>query len=208
LAYTGNGLNLTLTLTSATAYTLSTGSTNITGTLATVGGAISRLVVENKNAGPDTDRNLYVGSMNHTRQLSDSGTVTTNAPVVTLSSETDGINNGWWASYGITGANRVAANDPDGDGFTNAQEYALGTSPVDASSTFKVGNIERSGNLLTISWRSIAGKKYQVQKRASLSSGEWVNSGSELMATDTSSSASVDVSDSPNASFVRVILVP
>jgi len=79
---------------------------------------------------------------------------------------------------------------------------------VDASSTFKVGNIERSGNTLSISWPSIAGKKYQVQKRASLSGGNWVNSGPEVTASGTSSTAEVDVSESPNASFVRVILVP
>ncbi len=102
----------------------------------------------------------------------------------------------------------MAANDPDGDGFNNAQENALGTSPVDASSTFKVGTMERTGNALTVSWPSIAGKKYQVQKRAFLSSGDWVNSGSQVTAAGTSSSATVDVSDSPNASFVRVILVP
>jgi len=208
LAYTGDGLNLTLTLTSATAYTLSTGNTNITGTLAAAGGAISRLVVENKNAGPNTERNFYIGTMTHTRQVSDSGTANVAASALSFNPVTDGIADSWWASYGITGPARVAANDTDGDGFTNAQENALGTSPVDASSTFKVGNIERSGNTLSISWPSIAGKKYQVQKRASLSGGDWVNSGAQVTAAGTSSSANVDVSDSPNASFVRVILVP
>jgi hypothetical protein len=84
LAYTDGGLNLTVTLTSSNAYTLSTGGTNITGTLAAAGGAISRLIVENKNSGPDTPYNLYVGVMTHTRQLSDAGTVSTNAPALTF----------------------------------------------------------------------------------------------------------------------------
>jgi hypothetical protein len=207
-AYTGDGLNLTVTLTSGSAYTLSDGTRNLSGTLAAAGGAISRLVVENKNAGPDTERNLYIGAMTHTRQLADSGTVTSTASALSYNPVTDGIADSWWASYGIIGPARVAANDPDGDGFNNAQENALGTSPVDASSTFKVGTMERTGNALTVSWPSIAGKKYQVQKRASLSSGDWVNSGSQVTAAGTSSSATVDVSDSPNASFVRVILVP
>jgi len=207
-AYTGDGLNLTVTLTSGSAYTLSDGTRNLSGTLAAAGGAISRLVVENKNAGPDTERNLYIGAMTHTRQLADSGTVTSTASALSYNPVTDGIADSWWASYGIIGPARVAIHDTDGDGFTNAQEHALGTSPVDASSTFKVGNIERSGNTLSISWPSIAGKKYQVQKRASLGSGDWVNSGAQVTASGTSSSANVDVSDSPNASFVRVILVP
>jgi len=84
LAYTGNGLNLTVTLNSSNAYTLSTGGTNITGTLAAAGGAISRLVVENKNAGLDTERNLYLGAMTHTRLLGEAGTVSATAPVLTL----------------------------------------------------------------------------------------------------------------------------
>jgi len=207
-AYTGAGLNITVTLTSGSAYTLSDGTRNLNGNLAAAGGAISRLVVENKNAGPDTPYNLYIGAMTHTRQLADSGTVTSTASALSYNPVTDGIADSWWTSYGITGADRVAANDTDGDGFTNAQEHALGTSPVDASSTFKVGNIERSGNTLSISWPSVVGKKYQVQKRASLGSGDWVNSGTQVTASGTSSSANVDVSDSPNASFVRVILVP
>jgi len=208
IAYTAAGLNLTLTLNSATNYTLATGTTNVTGTLAAAGGAISRLVLENKNAGPDTPYNLYFGSMTHTRQVSDSGTANVAASALTYNPVTDGIADSWWASYGITGPARVAANDTDGDGFTNAQEHALGTSPVDASSTFKVGNIERTENTLSITWPSIAGKKYQVQKRASLSSGAWENSGAQVTAAGPSSSANVDVSDSPNASFFRVILVP
>lgn len=80
LGYTTNGLSLTLTLGSDNAYTLSTGGANLTGTLASAGGAISRLVVENKNAGPDTERNLYFGAMTHTRQMTDAGTVSTIAP--------------------------------------------------------------------------------------------------------------------------------
>jgi hypothetical protein len=84
LAYTDAGLNLTVTLTSGNAYTLSTGGTNITGTLAAAGEAISRLVVENKNAGPNEARNLYIGAMTHTRQLSDGGTVSVDAPALTF----------------------------------------------------------------------------------------------------------------------------
>lgn len=204
IPYTDAGLNLTLTLNSATNYTLSTGTTNVTGTLAAAGGAISRLVAENRNAGPDTPYNLYLGSMTHTRQLSDSGTVTTNAAVMTLSSETDGIDNGWWARYGISGSNRVAANDADGDGFTNAQEFSLGTDPMNPGSSFRTETMSRSGNSVILSWSSVSGKSYQVQKRASLSSGSWVDVGAPITATGSSSSATVDVSDAPNSCFLRI----
>jgi hypothetical protein len=172
------------------------------------GDAIAWIEFFNQNAGPDTPYNLYIGPLTH--RILGTATESFSEPMslTRASSQTEGIDDTWWALYGITGSNRLAADDPDGDGFSNAQENALGTSPVDASSTFKVGTIDRTGNTLSITWPSIAGKKYQVQKRASLSSGDWVDSGSQVTASGTSSSANVDVSDSPNASFVRVILVP
>jgi hypothetical protein len=210
-AYTGDGLNLTVTLTSGNAYTLSDGTRNLSGTLAAAGGAISRLVVENKNAGPNTERNLYLGAMTHTRQITDAGTVNVTASALTYSSTTDGIANSWWDQYTVPAEGRSAGADLDGDGFSNAQENALGTSPVDVSSTFKVGGIERSNNVLKVTWSAVAGKNYQVQKRASLGAGSWPTNGPgtvNVTATTNSASADVDVSDTPNASFVRVILIP
>jgi len=207
VGYAADGLDLVLSLGTNNAYTLNTGKGSITGNLAP-GSLIAWMEFFNQNAGPDTPYNVYLGDMTHHISGSSTQSFSANLSLSRAEPLIDGIADSWWASYGITGPARVAANDPDGDGFTNAQEHALGTSPVDASSTFKVGNIERSGNTLSITWPSIAGKKYQVQKRASLSSGAWENSGAQVTAVGTSSSANVDVSDSPNASFVRVILVP
>jgi Starch/carbohydrate-binding module (family 53)/Glycosyl hydrolase family 57 len=208
--YTGNGLSLAVTLGAGNAYTFADGTRELTGTLASAGGAIARLIIENKSAGPDMDRNLYIGAMTHTRQISDSGTISSTASTLTYNPTTDGIANSWWDQYSVPTGGRVAANDADGDGFTNAQENALGTSPVDASSTFKVGAMQRTGNTLSINWPSVPGKVYQVQKRASLNSGDWIPVGANVPASSpgSSTSATVDVSDSPNASFVRVILVP
>ena len=204
--YTSSGLTLTLTLNSSNTYTFSNGATNLNGTLASAGGAISRLILENKYA--SNANNVYFGAMTHTRAVQESGSNSVTAATLTYIPTTDGIPDSWWIGYGIPESNRFALADPDGDGFTNAQENALGTSPVDPSETFKVGTIERTGNTLSITWPSVVGKKYQVQKRASLGSGDWVNSGAQVTASGTSSSANVDVSDSPNASFIRVILVP
>jgi hypothetical protein len=208
IAYTESGLNLVFTLTSANTYTLSTGSTNITGALATAGGAISRLVVENKNAGPNTERNLYIGSMTHTRKLADAGAITTTASVLSYSGTTDGIDNSWWALYGISEENRVATLDPDGDGFTNLQEYALGTNPMDSSSTFNVKTIERVGNSLTITWSSVSGKKYQVQATTQLNPTAWQDVWEVLTANSSLSAKTVTVPADASVYFVRVNLVP
>ena len=46
----------------------------------------------------------------------------------------DGLPDEWEARYGLNTALDDSAEDPDGDGFTNAQEHACGTNPVDAAS--------------------------------------------------------------------------
>jgi hypothetical protein len=208
IGYTEGGLNLAFALTSANTYTLSTGGANISGTLAPVGGAIFRLVVENKNAGSNTERNLYIGSMTHTRQLSDAGTITAAASVLSYSGTTDGIDNSWWALYGIGEGNRVATLDPDGDGFTNLQESALGTNPMDSSSTFNVKTIERNGNSLTITWSSVSGKKYQVQAATQLNPSSWQDVWEVLTASSGLSTKTVTVPADASVYFVRVNLVP
>jgi hypothetical protein len=208
IGYTEGGLNLAFALTSANTYTLSTGGANISGTLAPVGGAISRLVVENKNAGSNTERNLYIGSMTHTRQLSDAGTITAAASVLSYSGTTDGIDNSWWALYGIGEGNRVATLDPDGDGFTHLQESALGTNPMDSSSTFNVKTIGRNGNSITITWSSVSGKKYQLQATTQLNPSSWQDVGEVLTANSGLSTKTVTLPDDAAAYFVRVNLMP
>ena len=210
IGYTDQGLDLALSLGADNAYTLNTGSGSVSGSLA-AGSSIAWMEFFNQNAGPDTPYNLYIGAMTHHIFGSSIETFSDTLSLNTVEALVDGIADSWWTGYGITGADRVATNDPDGDGFTNAQEHALGTSPVDASSTFKVGGIARTNNTLTVTWPAVAGKTYQVQKRSSLAAGSWPTNGSGVVnvtATTNSASAEVDVSDSPNASFVRVILVP
>ena len=208
MAYTGDGLNLLFTLTSDTAYNLSLGNTSIAGTMASAGGAISRLVVENKSAGPDTERNLYIGTMTHTRRLSDAGTISATASVLSYSGTTDGIDNSWWALYGIGEGNRVATLDPDGDGYTNLQESALGTNPMDFSSTFNVKTIERNGYSLTITWSSVSGKKYQVQAATQLNPSSWQDVEEVMTANSVETTKMVTVPADASAYFVRVNLVP
>ena len=208
IGYTEGGLSLAFALTSANTYTLSTGGANISGTLAPVGGAISRLVVENKNAGSYTERNLYIGSMTHTRQLSDAGTITAAASVLSYSGTTDGIDNSWWALFGIGEGNRVASLDPDGDGFTNLQEFALGTNPMDSSSTFNVKTIERNGNSLTITWSSVSGKKYQVQAATQLNPSSWQDVGEVVTANSGVSTKTLTVPFDASTYFIRLNLVP
>ncbi|NDB97115.1 MAG: hypothetical protein EBZ78_13330, partial [Verrucomicrobia bacterium] len=129
LAYTADGLLLTLTLTSSNAYSLSTGSSVITGMLG-AGDPITQLVVYNNNAGTGTERNFYVGDMTFSEQQTTSAVTTLSAPNIVLQSVTAGIPDTWWDAYEIATANRTATADPDGDGWGNAQEYAFGLNPA------------------------------------------------------------------------------
>lgn len=63
--WTNAGLAVTFTLLSESEYSLTVGGTTITGTLA-FGGSVSRLLVENNNAGSGVGHNLYIGDMTRT----------------------------------------------------------------------------------------------------------------------------------------------
>ncbi|MEM6885672.1 MAG: lamin tail domain-containing protein [Verrucomicrobiota bacterium] len=54
--------------------------------------------------------------------------------------------------------------DPDSDGYSNLDEFIGGTSPIDASSYFKVQDIALS----SLSWNTIAGRTYSIYRTADL----------------------------------------
>lgn len=122
-------------------------------------------------------------------------------------SAVDGIPSSWWIQYFGTTDGVSATADTDGDGFTNAQEYALGTIPTDASSTFRVRSASLQSGTVTISWDAVAGKTYQLVAKSSLSSGDWQPVGEPLTA---SASGPVSRSETPStpSRFYRVTLVP
>lgn len=64
--------------------------------------------------------------------------------------------------------------DDDGDGMNNAAEVVAGTSPLDASSRFKVQTIEpQQGGGMTVSWDVVAGRTYAVEASDTLAPGSW-----------------------------------
>jgi hypothetical protein len=62
--------------------------------------------------------------------------------------------------------------DEDGDGQTNTAENSAGTNPFDTGSAFKVLEVAKpTAGTFTVTWTSVAGKKYQVEASASPTSG-------------------------------------
>ena len=100
--------------------------------------------------------------------------------------DADGIPDWWRLGYfdhavGEDADNSHAGDDPDGDGKTNLQEYLAGTNPLDPTSGFRITNIEIIGADVQVSWITVTGKNYQLQRADSPdSSGIWINIGDPM----------------------------
>ena len=120
IPYTDSGLTVYVTLGSGDSYTLIAGGSAISGTLGT-GNAISRLVVQNSNAGTGTERNLYVGEMTVTGDPLGAATDvrlvrTGNSDIVgtNLQPGSDSVEVTFDLSGAALGAWSVLATNPDG----------------------------------------------------------------------------------------------
>ena len=71
-----------------------------------------------------------------------------------------------WASVIPNPGDRDKADDADGDGFTNLEEYLFGTSPV--AYTASLSSVESSGGNLIVRWCQRASATYQLQESATL----------------------------------------
>ncbi|HZS54494.1 MAG TPA: LamG-like jellyroll fold domain-containing protein, partial [Bryobacteraceae bacterium] len=134
------------------------------------------------------------------------GLGTASAPV---SATTDTAAQNWRLNYFGTTANSGNAADsadPDGDGMTNAQEFAAGTNPNDRSSVLKVSQMQVSGNNMLISFQTVSGKSYRVDRNDTLQSNSWVTVLDNIAGTG----GTVQVTDSGGAApprrFYRVVL--
>ena len=99
------------------------------------------------------------------------------------------------------------ATDPDGDGMTNAQEYACGTSPTDSASVLKA-SLQVSLSDYVLGFPSVVGKTYRVERSDTPTNGSWTplqdniaGTGGVIQVTDTG------VASQPRR-FYRVVLLP
>lgn len=82
--------------------------------------------------------------------------------------DSDGLSDLWQLNYGAE--SEVATGDPDGDGFSNAEESSAGTDPFSATSFPELGpfRLDPSGSPLLLDFPTEAGKFYQLSASTDL----------------------------------------
>ncbi len=81
---------------------------------------------------------------------------------VGIDSDGNGLPDSWEVQF--FGTFGVDANaDADGDGASNAAEFAAGTNPTNAASAFKFAGSSYSTTDVTLQWATVGGHSYQVQ---------------------------------------------
>lgn len=98
----------------------------------------------------------------------------------------DGIPGAWRQQYfgnnPTTNNLSCATCDPDGDGFSNLQEYLAGAFPLDAASYLRVAASLSAGNVI-LSLDSAANRFYSLESATNLSAGGWQVISSNLPGT-------------------------
>jgi len=91
-----------------------------------------------------------------------------------------------YVNFGTTANSGNAADnaDPDGDGMTNVQEYVAGTNPLSATSALRVSGIAINGSDVVVSFPSVAGKTYRIERSDTLQSGSWVTVQANIAGTN------------------------
>lgn len=207
---TEDGLELRIELTGNNTYRLTTGSHSVEGNLA-AGGPISQLRAFNYGSGPGTGYDFYLGNMRLETLSTAVQEVFVAGQLVVRPADpadmTDGLPNVWWLRYFGSTVGLSAAGDNDGDGFSNAQEYAMGTSPADYSSALRLRITHVQSGQMMLNWDAIAGRSYRIMGSADLASGQWEQIG-EIIAAEVTGVLERPHAPDAGRHFYRVELVP
>jgi len=95
--------------------------------------------------------------------------------------------------------------DPDSDGMPNLEEMIAGTDPNSAESVFAVTSLEPNNPGVVISWRTVAGKRYQIYASEKLGS-EWLPLGDEIVGTGEGAVFVDEGADSAVVRFYKVVV--
>lgn len=98
--------------------------------------------------------------------------------------------------------------DPDGDGWTNAQEFVSGTDPNDRTSLLKVPQMQTSENDIRLYFPAVIGKTYRLERSDTQLEGSWMIVEENIAGTG----AEIQISDTGGAAhfmlFYRIVVAP
>ncbi len=125
--------------------------------------------------------------------------------------DNDGLTDTWEMTYGLdpfsAAGGNGAAGDPDGDGLTNEQEFTADTNPIDPASALRVTAIATSGADVVVTFTSVSGKQYRLERKADLLDPSWTQV-TDVTATGTTTQASDPGAASLPQRHYRVRLLP
>jgi hypothetical protein len=119
----------------------------------------------------------------------------------------DGIPDSWMVTYWgnanpAAGPNRGASADFDGDGFTNLQEYWLGSNPTNQSSNLRMDSIEAD----SFQWKAKPWELYEVLSSPNLQT--WTRVLNPVLPTNSPAVVTGLTHLGPGPRFFRVVKMP
>jgi len=79
------------------------------------------------------------------------------------------ISYAWLQQYGLPTDGSADATDPDADGHNTWQEWRCLTDPTNALSALRLLSATPAGTNVTVSWQSVAGVSYFLERSTNLS---------------------------------------
>jgi hypothetical protein len=92
-----------------------------------------------------------------------------------VDSDQDGLPDEWEVANSLDPHTDDATQDADLDGMNNLSEYLAGTNPRDSESLLGIAGLTLDSGKPLITWRTVFGKSYWLQRAMNLSIGDWTN---------------------------------
>ncbi len=105
----------------------------------------------------------------------------------------DGMPDDWEQQYFGSPTAASPTADDDGDGMSNYAEFVAGTNPKDPTDRLAPTSVTSDGTTVTLTFRSVALKRYQLEYAADIVSPAWTSLGNLVAA----SSSSLTIADTP-----------
>lgn len=121
----------------------------------------------------------------------------------------DGMPNGWEIVYDLNLRNPDdASQDADGDGVNNLEEFRAGTNAREADSALRLKASKAAGGAVGLSFGSVFGRHYRIERADTLGAPSWSAVGSSLIGTGDTMSLLDTSAAGRSQSFYRIALLP